>query len=78
MCGLIFLYRQGLDDKALLDTADRSLAEIEHRGPDDKGIWCGQSVVIGHRHLSIIDLAASRQPMTEPSERFILTYNGEV
>ena len=78
MCGLIFLYKQGLEDKTFVDTAHRSLSKIEHRGPDDKGIWCGNSVVIGHRRLSIIDLAASCQPMTDISDRFILTYNGEI
>ncbi|QTA81902.1 Asparagine synthetase [Desulfonema limicola] len=78
MCGLIFLYKKGEDDKTLLNMAEGSLAEIEHRGPDDKGIWQGQSVVAGHRRLSIIDLAASRQPMLDPLGRFILTYNGEI
>ena len=40
------------------------------------GRWfCG----MGHRRLSIIDLSdAGHQPMSDPGERFWITYNGEV
>ncbi len=78
MCGIMYVCRQGADEKALGRTAKQALAELEHRGPDDAGIWCSPPVAIGHRRLSIIDLAASRQPMTDPSQRYVLTYNGEV
>jgi len=49
-----------------------------HRGPDDEGLFIGEGVGLGHRRLSIIDVAGSRQPMTNPDETLWLTYNGEV
>ena len=55
-----------------------SLDTMKHRGPDDEGLWCSEHAAIGHRRLSIIDLSASRQPMADPTGRFILTFNGEI
>lgn len=78
MCGIMCLYNQGAGEKELIQTAKRTLAKLDHRGPDDEGIWCRGPLVIGHKRLSIIDLAASRQPMSDPSQRFVLAYNGEV
>jgi asparagine synthase (glutamine-hydrolysing) len=54
---------------------------MTHRGPDDCGIYINpdQSLGLGHRRLSIIDLSElGRQPMTETSGRIHITYNGEI
>ena len=52
---------------------------IEHRGPDDDGIWVHDHGHVGlaHRRLSIIDLEHGHQPMADEAGRWI-TYNGEV
>lgn len=78
MCGLVFLYSEEFSPESLRRGIAAALQTIAHRGPDDEGIACIDKVGIGHRRLAIIDLAASRQPMTDPQQRFILTYNGEV
>ena len=60
------------------------LARIEHRGPDDEGIYIaetssGNRVALGHRRLSIIDLSpAGHEPMPDASGTVWLTYNGEI
>lgn len=39
---------------------------IQHRGPDDAGVWADPNIglCLAHRRLSILDLsAASHQPM---------------
>ena len=36
---------------------------LVHRGPDGGGVWTAPGVALGHRRLSIIDLAGSPQPM---------------
>jgi asparagine synthase (glutamine-hydrolysing) len=54
---------------------------ISHRGPDNNGTWSDKNsgIVLGHQRLSVIDLSvAGNQPMKSNSDRFILTYNGEV
>jgi asparagine synthase (glutamine-hydrolysing) len=56
---------------------------IRHRGPDAEGIWHsdfeGGSVVLGHTRLAILDLSASgNQPMCDPTNRYYITYNGEI
>jgi asparagine synthase (glutamine-hydrolysing) len=54
---------------------------IQHRGPDDAGIWIDSSsgFALGFRRLSILDLSsAGHQPMISKNGRFILTFNGEI
>jgi asparagine synthase (glutamine-hydrolysing) len=52
-----------------------------HRGPDGAGVWVNQekNVGLGHRRLSIIDLSdTASQPMLSQSQRYVLTFNGEI
>ena len=52
---------------------------IAHRGPDDRGVWCGTHVALGHARLSIIDLtAAGHQPMADETGRYQIVFNGEI
>lgn len=53
---------------------------IQHRGPEDESFWLNaeQTVGLGHRRLSIIDLSpAGAQPM-HYLNRYTITYNGEI
>jgi asparagine synthase (glutamine-hydrolysing) len=52
----------------------------EHGGPDDEGFFVAaeDSLVLGHRRLSLLDLSqAGHQPM-QWQERYTITYNGEI
>ena len=51
---------------------------ITHRGPDEEGIYVDGSVGLGHRRLSIVDVAAGHQPMTNTDRSLYITYNGEI
>jgi asparagine synthase (glutamine-hydrolysing) len=51
---------------------------ITHRGPDDEGIYVDDGVGLGHRRLSIVDVAAGHQPMTTADGSLYITYNGEI
>jgi len=56
-------------------------APIQHRGPDDFGVWAKDSagVALGFRRLAIIDLSKfGHQPMKSASGRFVMVFNGEV
>jgi asparagine synthase (glutamine-hydrolysing) len=78
MCGLVgFLGGEDLDAKIIKNMADA----IYNRGPDDSGYWCDQkqSISLGHRRLSIIDLSsAGHQPMISADGRYVLVFNGEI
>jgi asparagine synthase (glutamine-hydrolysing) len=51
---------------------------ITHRGPDDAGVYVDGRVGLGHRRLSIVDVAAGHQPMPNEDGALQVTYNGEI
>jgi asparagine synthase (glutamine-hydrolysing) len=54
------------------------MAAIAHRGPDSEGIYVGDSVVLGHVRLSIIDLEGGEQPMSNEDRSVWIGFNGEI
>ena len=73
MCGIAGLI--GCGDGAVLRDMTAALA---HRGPDGEGTWIDGNVFLGHRRLSIIDLASGAQPMTTLDNQLVVTFNGEI
>ena len=51
---------------------------IRHRGPDDFGYFHDEFAHLGHRRLSIIDVAGGHQPLTNETRTLWITYNGEI
>ena len=53
---------------------------ITHRGPDDAGLFIdrGAQVGLGHRRLSIVDVSAGHQPMTNEDGSLHIIFNGEI
>ena len=51
---------------------------IRHRGPDDSGAFIAGPIGLGHRRLSIVDVASGHQPMTNEDGALQITYNGEI
>jgi len=49
-----------------------------HRGPDEGGVFLGNAIGLGHRRLSIVDLAGGRQPVFNEDRSQVLIYNGEI
>jgi asparagine synthase (glutamine-hydrolysing) len=82
MCGIAGAFLRGAGSRADLDPVVNAMAcAIEHRGPDDSGVFIDEraGLSLGFRRLSIIDLSpAGHQPMQSASGRFVLIYNGEV
>ncbi|MFP5257994.1 MAG: asparagine synthase (glutamine-hydrolyzing) [Acidobacteriota bacterium] len=82
MCGIAgFVWPQG----ASLPTSDQRrtwlsamTGAMAHRGPDGEGLVLDGPAALGHRRLSIIDLAAGSQPMEDAAGRAVVTFNGEI
>jgi asparagine synthase (glutamine-hydrolysing) len=51
---------------------------LAHRGPDAAGAWHDERAALGHRRLSIVDLAAGGQPMANEDGSVWVVYNGEI
>ncbi len=77
MCGLagIFHHAGAPIDRGLLA---RMTTAIAHRGPDGDGFHVEPGVGLGHRRLSIIDVAGGQQPMWNEDESVVIVFNGEI
>jgi asparagine synthase (glutamine-hydrolysing) len=51
---------------------------IAHRGPDDAGEFVDSQAALGHRRLSIVDLAAGHQPLSNEDGTVWIVFNGEI
>jgi asparagine synthase (glutamine-hydrolysing) len=79
VCGIAgVLARDAAAD--VTNVLDRLSSALAHRGPDASGTRFerGRSVGLGHRRLSIVDLACGLQPMTGEDGRVWVSYNGEI
>lgn len=80
MCGLVGIARPaGVSDHDSIWLND-SLSLLAHRGPDDQqSTLCeGNTVLLGHRRLAVIDLTSNAsQPMTSARD-VTLVFNGEI
>src|SRR6266545_4653378 len=78
MCGIV-----GIVNFNPRDTVDETVLKrmrdvLRHRGPDGEGLWIDGPVGLGHRRLSIVDVATGQQPMTNEDGSCWITYNGEI
>jgi asparagine synthase (glutamine-hydrolysing) len=78
MCGIAGIYNPSINPSDSPDILKRMLARIQHRGPDESGIFLGQQVALGNVRLSIIDLATGQQPISDEDGIFWIVFNGEV
>ena len=78
MCGIAGIFHCGTP-KPVDPARVRAMADaLAHRGPDGSGVWTAPGVGLGHRRLSIIDLAGSPQPMPSADGGAMLVFNGEI
>jgi asparagine synthase (glutamine-hydrolysing) len=60
------------------EVLERMVDAVRHRGPDDAGVYLDGRCGLGHRRLSIIDLAGGRQPLATADQALWVTFNGEI
>jgi len=82
MCGIAGFISNGKENKINLKNLGDSFCKIlDHRGPDDNGIWIDENhkTVLAHTRLSILDLdPRSKQPMIDYDNNLIIVFNGEI
>lgn len=74
MCGIFGIAAPNVD-RTFLESATNTLA---HRGPDAAGYYLDDHIGLGHRRLSIIDLAGSDQPIYNEDRSKCIVFNGEI
>ena len=76
MCGIAGQY---LRERNAQLAEIRAMCEvIRHRGPDDEGYHLDNECGLGMRRLSIIDLAAGKQPISNEDGTVWVVFNGEI
>ncbi|WP_426991332.1 asparagine synthetase B family protein [Methylomonas sp. CM2] len=82
MCGFAGIFQpNGGDSTRLGDSLAIMNATLNHRGPDDSGLWLDAEAGLGlaHRRLAIQDLSpAGHQPMPSACARYVIAFNGEI
>jgi len=78
MCGIAGIVAtdglQGDDRTRLVPMRD----VMTHRGPDEAGIFADSHAGLAHRRLSIVDLAAGQQPLSNEDGTIWIVFNGEI
>ncbi len=76
MCGIAGCIKtKGEIDKARFE---KMVDIIEHRGPDDRGVFYENILALGHRRLSIIDLSTDGHQPFCYGDRYVVVFNGEI
>jgi asparagine synthase (glutamine-hydrolysing) len=78
MCGICGIFEYGRREDISPDLVHRMNETMIHRGPDDGGVFVGPGIGLGHRRLSIIDLAGGHQPMSNEDGTIWVLLNGEI
>lgn len=80
MCGLAVRLNPGaaLNVGRGVCLVSTAVDRLSHRGPDGYGIRAAGHAVLGHRRLSIVDVAGGGQPLLSEDGRITLVCNGEI
>ncbi|MDO8770441.1 MAG: amidotransferase 1, exosortase A system-associated [Burkholderiaceae bacterium] len=78
MCGITGIF----DTRGSSDISRAALQRMNdsqlHRGPDDGRLHIEPGVGLGHRRLSIIDIATGQQPLFNEDGSVVVVFNGEI
>ena len=78
MCGIAGILNASPDEPVATQALQAMTDALAHRGPDAEGQVVRGSVALGHRRLSIIDLATGDQPMSNEDGSVHVAFNGEI
>lgn len=78
MCGICGRFNFNSGAPIVLEDVAEMTRTMVHRGPDDEGFYVSGPIGLGFRRLSIIDLGAGHQPMSDVEESVWVVFNGEI
>jgi len=78
MCGIAGVIHRDLDRPVPRALLQRLCATLQHRGPDEEGLYVQGGVGLGMRRLSIIDLSGGQQPIFNEDGSKVIVFNGEI
>jgi asparagine synthase (glutamine-hydrolysing) len=81
MCAIAGFLKWQSQAKSFASTLRRMCDVMQHRGPDDSGLWFSddERVGLGFRRLAIVDLSATaNQPMSNEDGSLHVVFNGEI
>jgi asparagine synthase (glutamine-hydrolysing) len=78
MCGIVGIFdlegQRDINRDLLITMRDTMVS----RGPDEAGAYYEPGIGLGHRRLSIIDLASGQQPLSNQDNSVTIVFNGEI
>jgi asparagine synthase (glutamine-hydrolysing) len=75
MCGITGGVGKSAPSLPLLE---EQLHSIQHRGPDETGVYIGPNVSLGMCRLSIVEIKSGKQPSSDRKDLIKLIFNGEI
>lgn len=78
MCGIAGIYNKTSIRPVAEETIRNMVDIMQYRGPDESGIFCSDTIGLGHARLSIIDLSGGHQPMHNEDGSLQVVFNGEI
>lgn len=79
MCGICGVFAlDGELDTEIREALPHMTFQLRHRGPDGQHVFADSVAALGHRRLSIIDVAGGRQPMSNEDGSVWVVFNGEI
>ena len=81
MCGIAGIIKLNPNNGNLEAKIKKMQTALQHRGPDDAGVYIStdKQTALAHTRLSILDLSpAGHQPMSTSDGRYLITFNGEI
>lgn len=78
MCGILGYFGNGMVPADAVSLLEQMAGSLQHRGPDEDGVFTSIGVGLGHRRLSIVGLVDGQQPMSNVDGSISISFNGEI
>ena len=79
MCGINGVFHTDKKKAQSSSQVESMNIALQHRGPDDSGVYSDKNISLGHQRLAIIDLSSDgHQPFLSVDQNFVIVYNGEL